>query len=103
MLKVQATDKPHFEARLFWDFEYDKINWQKSYRTIITRILERGTLKDRAELERFYGRDKVINAIQHEIVYLPDFVIEDVCKHYVLQKTDLCCYTRKLARPGHWF
>jgi hypothetical protein len=102
MINTQATNKPHFEARLFWDFEYDKINWKKSYKTIIARILERGTSKDRAELERYYGRDKVIDAIQHEIAYLPDFVIEDVCKHYALQKTDLRCYTRKLSRPGHW-
>lgn len=102
MINTQATTKPHFEARLFWDFEYEKINWQKSYKTIIARILERGTPKDRVELERYYGRDKVIDAIQHEIAYLPDFVIEDVCKHYALQKTDLRCYTRKLSRPGHW-
>ncbi len=102
MIITQSTSKPHFEARLFWDFEFEKINWEKSYKTIIGRILERGTPKDRVELERYYGRDKIIDAIQHEIAYLPDFVIEDVCKHYALQKTNLYCYSRKLVRSGHW-
>lgn len=101
-LATMILSIPAFNERLFWDVHFEKINWQKSYKAIIVRIFERGTPKDRVELERYYGRDKVIDAIQHEIAYLPDFVIEDVCKHYALQKTDLRCYTRKLSRPGHW-
>ena len=31
---------------LFWDFDYEKINWQASYRTIIERVVERGAQED---------------------------------------------------------
>lgn len=94
---------PDFNERLFWDLHFEKINWQKSYKTVIARILERGTQKDKAELERYYGREKVIQAIKDEIPYLPNFVIDDVCKCYHLEKVDLWCYKRKLCRSGHWF
>lgn len=103
MLKNKASiEAPDFDARLFWDFYFDKIDWQSSYKTIIARIIERGDKQDWHELERYYGKDKVIKTIKTEILYLPDYAIDDVCKLYSLQKKDLLCYTRKQSRPGHW-
>jgi hypothetical protein len=31
---------------LFWDTNYEKINWKENYRWIICRVLEYGTMED---------------------------------------------------------
>jgi len=75
---------------------------RKSYKTIIARIIERGTTLERQELLKFYGRDRVVNALKNEIVFLPDYSIQDVCKYFDLNREDLLCYIRKQSRPGRW-
>lgn len=44
---------------LFWDTDFDKINWQNQYQSVIQRVLERGNSEEKNELIRFYGKDKV--------------------------------------------
>jgi len=87
---------------LFWDFDYEKINWQASYRTIIERVIERGTKEDWHELIHFYGKEKIIDALMNEIKYLPDFAIQNVCEYFKLKKEELACYARMQLRKEHW-
>lgn len=99
---LTSLDKPNVDPRWFWDFDYEKINWRKSYNTVIARILERGEKAEWEALIQFYGKQKVITSIQKEIVFLPDYAIEEVCTYFGLEKASLLCYTRKQLRPGHW-
>ncbi len=99
---ISIHERPNVDRRWFWDFDFDKIEWQKSHKTIIARIIERGDKTEWQEITRFYGLDKVLNALKNEIVFLPEYSIEDVCDYYHLKKEDLLCYTRKQSRPGHW-
>jgi len=96
------VDRPNFDLRFFWDFEVSKIDWNKSYKTIIARIIERGSPSDWEEIIRFYGKEKVINALKNEIVFLPNYAIEEVCSYFNFEKEDMMCYWRKLSRQGHW-
>jgi uncharacterized protein DUF6922 len=87
---------------LFWDFDYEKINWQASYRTIIERVIERGVKDDWQELVHFYGKKMITEALKNEIKYLPDYAIENVCKYFKLKKEELACYARMQLRKEHW-
>jgi hypothetical protein len=95
-------DKPSLNRRLFWEYRYDEIDWQKEYSAIIERVIERGTHDEWKELIRFYGRDKVVNTIKYETNYLPDEIIQDVCGYFNLKPTELKCYIRKQSTPRHW-
>jgi len=97
----QSHTKP-FSPKWFWDLDYKKIDWQVSYRTVISRILERGGEAEWQELIRFYGKDKIIKALQEEITYLPDYTIGEVCGYFGLLKEDLLCHHRKRLRQGGW-
>ncbi len=60
---------------LFWDTDFDKIDWQKNKRAIIKRIFERGSEIEIKEILNFYG----LEIVQKEIAnikesYLPTFV-----------------------------
>jgi hypothetical protein len=94
--------KPDLPKRLFWDWRYDAIDWQNLYPSIIARVIERGTTEEVEELIRFYGREKVINALLKEILYLPDYAVDKATNYFNIKKEELACYARKQSKQGHW-
>ncbi|MBX3238897.1 MAG: hypothetical protein KIT80_08965 [Chitinophagaceae bacterium] len=100
--QTDAALKPNLPKHLFWDQRYDEIDWVGGYRNIIARVIERGNADDWQEMLDFYGQANIVNALLHEIKYLPDFAIEDACNYFNLRKEDLLCYTRKQSRREHW-
>ena len=40
---------------IFWDTDFDSIDWAASKESIISRVLERGTEEEIAEIARYYG------------------------------------------------
>lgn len=93
---------PQLHRRLFWDWQYDQIDWQGSYASVIARVVERGSREEIEELIRFYGKEKVDFALRKEIVYLPDYVVKKVTEYFGMRENELACYERKLLRRGHW-
>ncbi len=59
---LRKMDAPNLSATLFWDVDYNQIQWEKNYRFVIERVLERGTLDDWREIKRVYGLDKIREA-----------------------------------------
>lgn len=96
------NNAPPFDRKWFWDFDYYKMDWQASYKTVIARIIERGPENQWRELVKFYGKQKVMNALINEIPYLPDYSVEEVSKYFSIPKEKLLCYSKKLSRPTHW-
>ena len=45
---------PDIRRILFWDVDFDKINWGVRKKFVISRVLERGTDEEKAEIARFY-------------------------------------------------
>ena len=52
-----------FRRVLFWDTDYDKIDWEASRDGIIRRVMERGNEAEKTELLNFYGKDAISEAI----------------------------------------
>lgn len=94
--------KPNFPKRLFWEYDFGKIDWKKHAEAVIDRIIERGTHEHWNELIRFYGKRKVTNNIKNKITHLPDEIIKEVCQFFNLKPGDLKCYIRKQSNRGHW-
>jgi hypothetical protein len=100
--KAGAVNKPDLPARLFWEFDYDKMDWVKSYRTVISRVIERGTDKDWKVMVDYYGRKKIIHALKNEITFLSDHAIQKVADTFKIKPEELKCYKRKQSRRQHW-
>jgi hypothetical protein len=94
--------RPNLDKGLFWDWRYNDIDWQKSYRSIIERVLERGTNEEWNEITQFYGKPKITSALKEEIKFLPDYVIDKVSSYFNIRKEEMACYIRKQSRKGHW-
>ena len=98
MEAVKTSDKPALGHKWFWDMDYERIDWQASYKSIIARIVERGGPEHWEELIRFYGSEKVLKALKSEIVFLPDYAIEKVSAHFGIEKVEMLCYMRKRSK-----
>lgn len=44
---------------LFWDTDFNSINWEKNKISIIKRIFERGNQQEQDEIIRFYGKKEI--------------------------------------------
>lgn len=49
------SEAPYIRKSLFWDAEFDKINWGKYKKAVIQRVLERGSEDEIKEIMRFYS------------------------------------------------
>jgi len=54
-LKKRYPNPPEIRKSVFWDTDFEKINWGKHKRFVINRILERGNKEEKEEIARFYN------------------------------------------------
>lgn len=52
-----------FRKSLFWDTDINKIHWENQFRAVIARVLEKGNEAEKNEIIRFYGKAKILSAI----------------------------------------
>lgn len=70
----ESQDTPNLNIlskALFWDTDIQHINWNRQYRAVIQRVFERGNEKDKNEIIRFYGTDKIEQALQESNLRKP--------------------------------
>lgn len=48
---------------LFWDVDYNTLDWQKYADWVVVRVIERGDIDDIRQVRRYYGDDVVKNAL----------------------------------------
>ena len=54
-----TPDLKNLRRILFWDTDFNKIDWQKHATAIINRVFERGNDIEKKTLLAFYGRNKI--------------------------------------------
>jgi hypothetical protein len=58
-----AKQKPIFERRIFWDVDFDAIDYDAKYRFVIERVFERGDVEDIRHCRRYYGDEKITDVL----------------------------------------
>jgi hypothetical protein len=48
---------------LLWEYNLDTFNYKKSYKIVIERVLERGTLEEWREMAQIYTREQILETI----------------------------------------
>ncbi|WP_134089969.1 plasmid maintenance system antidote protein [Olivibacter sp. XZL3] len=70
--EIQPTpDLSVLSTSLFWDTDINKIDWQRQYRAVIQRVFERGNEDEKGEITRFYGVEKVRQALEESKARIP--------------------------------
>jgi len=55
--------KPQFHRRIFWDINFDTLDYDKYANFVIERVFERGDIEDVRQCRRYYGDEKVADAL----------------------------------------
>ena len=66
---VMESTYPVFSKRCFWEQNYEKLDFDKGKRYIITRVVSYGSHDDYIQLFNYYGWDVIKNEVIH-IKYL---------------------------------
>ena len=94
---------PNLNPVFFWDFDIDAMDFDRAYKTVIARIVERGGQEEIDEIIHFYGFEKVVKAIRDEIHFLPNYTIDKALKFFPeLNKEEMYCYLNRKDKPYHW-
>jgi len=94
-------DKPVFHRRIFWDVDFEKLDYNKRADFIIERVFERGDVDDIRQCRRYYGDVRIAEALTNakwlmkETVYLAMAILKN-------ELTDYKCYRLAQLNPQHW-
>lgn len=56
--------RPDIPPHLLWEYDLSTFDFDKSYKIVIERILERGDLQAWREMLRFYDKEQVLETIE---------------------------------------
>lgn len=55
LASIYTEAPPHIRKSLFWDTDFNKINWAKYKNAVIKRVFERGSKDEIEEITRYYN------------------------------------------------
>jgi len=93
--------KPVFSKRLFWDVDFDHLDYNSKPAFIIERIFERGDVDDIRQCRRYYG-DKIVADSLLNAKYLPLPTVYLAAAVIDRPLTDFRCYKPKQSNPENW-
>ncbi|MEO9022392.1 MAG: hypothetical protein ABI290_09685 [Ginsengibacter sp.] len=91
--------KPTFNKRIFWDVNFDKIDYVVKANFVIERVFERGDVEDIRQCRRYYGDEKVASTLLNA-KYLPERRLHLAAAVINKPVTSFRCYTLRQLNPG---
>jgi hypothetical protein len=90
--------KPIIDPRIFWDVDHEKMDYDLRANFIIERVFERGDVEDIRTCRRYYGDDKVREALLNA-KFLPETRMYLASAVIDRPLTDFRCYTLRQLNP----
>ncbi len=90
---------PVFNKRIFWDVAFENIDYEAKANFVIERVFERGDVEDIRNCRRYYGDEKVSEALLNAKflpetrIYLASAVIDRPLR-------DFRCYILRQLNPA---
>ena len=91
--------KPIFNKRIFWDVNFEALDYDKKASFVIERVFERGDVDDIRQCRRYYGDEKVTEALLNA-KYLPLSTTYLAAAVIDRPLTDFRCYKLRQLNPG---
>ena len=91
--------KPIFNKRIFWDTDFEAIDYDKNYRSVIERVFERGDVEDYRQCYKYYD-EKLIEQVILNAKFLPEHRTYLAAVVIDRPVNELRCYTLRQLNPG---
>jgi len=94
-----STHKPIFNKRIFWDVNFEALDYDKKASFVIERVFERGDVDDIRQCRRYYG-DERVTVVLLNAKYLPERRLHLAAAVINRPITEFRCYTLRQLTPG---
>ena len=97
----ETKHKPVFNRRIFWDVNFDALDYDNRARFVIERVFERGDVDDIRQCRRYYGDEKIKEILTtarwltKDSVYLASAILDN-------DLSDYKCYNSAQLNPELW-
>lgn len=91
-------EKPVFEKRIFWDVDFEKLDYDAKARFVIERVFERGDVQDIRNCRRYYGDEK-ISEVLLTAKFLPETRMYLAAAVIDKPITEFKCYKLRQSNP----
>jgi hypothetical protein len=95
---MDVKSKPIFEKRIFWDVNFELIDYDAKANWVIARVFERGDVEDIRQCRRYYGDEKVTEALLNT-KYLPEHRIHLASAVTGKPLNEFRCYILRQLNP----
>ncbi|MDP2722649.1 MAG: hypothetical protein Q8O72_07825 [Bacteroidales bacterium] len=96
---MSQKNKPIFNRRIFWDVDFDLIDYDAKASFVIERVFERGDVDDIRQCRRYYGDELVAEALL-KAKFLPEQTLHFVSAVIDKPIESFRCYTLRQLNPG---
>lgn len=93
------TNRPDISNKAFWDVDFDSIDWHKYAGHVIVKVFESGTISDIAGVVKFYGKEKVREALI-KAPFLSNETLHFSSALFKIPKQQFECFTTKQLMKG---
>ena len=91
---------PILARRIFWDVDFDKLDYDGKASFVIERVFERGDVEDIRQCRRYYGDEKVVDALL-KAKFLPLATLHFVCAIFDKPLEAFRCFTLRQSNQAH--
>lgn len=95
---MKAKEKPIFDKRIFWDVDFENLDYDKKYKFVIERVFERGDVPDIRNCRRYYG-DDLVREVLLNAKFLPEMRMYLAAAVIDRPIEDFRCYKLRQSNP----
>ena len=93
--------KPVFRKELFWDVNYESIDFEDNARFVIGRVVMRGNLDDWNALKEFYSLERIASEVVN-IRYLDKRTLSYLSVVLNIKKEKFRCFNTESSIKALW-
>lgn len=86
---------------LFWDTDYDKIDWDYNAPYVVDRVLQMGTVEEFKEILNVYGRAKITGIVKN-LRYMDKRPMHFASVYFNIPLEEMRCYIIRQSGQLHW-
>jgi hypothetical protein len=95
---MPEKSKPVLNKRIFWDVDFEKIDYDAKGNFVIERVFERGDVEDIRNCRHYYGEEKVAQALLNA-KFLPETTMYLASAVINKPVTEFRCYKLRQLNP----
>jgi hypothetical protein len=92
---------PIFHKRIFWDVDFDKLDYDEKAAFVIERVFERGDVDDIRQSRRYYGDEKVTEVLLNADYMYPR-ILSLASAVTGKEITQFKCYSLRFSDPDYY-